>query len=311
MIIGYRTIKTAIGTALSIAVAEYFGLTYYPSAGILTLLCIKTTRKKSYLSARDRFIACLVGMFVSGCLFELIGYNPLVVSLVLLIIIPLNILFSTLEGLATSTVIILHIYLIKNITFEIIANELALMVIGIGFALVVNLYMPNVEKQLLSYQLVVETHFTRILLEIANYLRTHQSTWDGQEIIRVVETLEEAKHVALRYYENRSQGDQNYLRYFEMRDRQFDILERMLLHTSYISGNFSQELIVANFLEDIANAVHPGNTASTYLEALESVRRELRDLSLPTTKEELENRAALVHLVGELKRYLQIKKSLM
>ena len=48
MIIGYRTIKTAIGIALSISIAQWMGLQYYTAAGIITMICIKTTKKQSY-----------------------------------------------------------------------------------------------------------------------------------------------------------------------------------------------------------------------------------------------------------------------
>lgn len=44
--IGYRTAKTAIGTALSISIAQWLGLHNFASAGIITLLCIQVTKKK-------------------------------------------------------------------------------------------------------------------------------------------------------------------------------------------------------------------------------------------------------------------------
>lgn len=43
--IGYRTIKTAVGAMISILLAQYLGLENFASSGILTILCIKATKK--------------------------------------------------------------------------------------------------------------------------------------------------------------------------------------------------------------------------------------------------------------------------
>ncbi|WP_231572532.1 aromatic acid exporter family protein, partial [Halobacillus sp. BBL2006] len=65
MKIGYRTIKTAIGTPFAIWVAQMLQLDNFASAGILTILCIQITRKRSFLSAWHRFSACIVAMVFS------------------------------------------------------------------------------------------------------------------------------------------------------------------------------------------------------------------------------------------------------
>ena len=44
--IGYRTLKTALGTTLAIVLAQILGLENFASAGIITILCIKATKKK-------------------------------------------------------------------------------------------------------------------------------------------------------------------------------------------------------------------------------------------------------------------------
>ena len=69
--IGYRTIKTAVGATLAILIAQSLGLENYASAGILTILCIKVTKKKSLRASWDRILACLIGMVFSFVFFEL------------------------------------------------------------------------------------------------------------------------------------------------------------------------------------------------------------------------------------------------
>lgn len=64
--IGYRTIKTAVGTSISIMIAQMLQLDNFVSAGILTILCIKVTKKKSLRASWDRFFACLLAMAFSS-----------------------------------------------------------------------------------------------------------------------------------------------------------------------------------------------------------------------------------------------------
>ena len=51
--IGYRTIKTAVGAMISILLAQYLGLENFASSGILTILCVKSTKKNVF--------ACIMG----------------------------------------------------------------------------------------------------------------------------------------------------------------------------------------------------------------------------------------------------------
>lgn len=67
--IGYRTIKTAVGTAVSILIAQKLGLDNFASAGILTILCIQVTKKKSLRTAWDRFLACVLAMPFAALFF--------------------------------------------------------------------------------------------------------------------------------------------------------------------------------------------------------------------------------------------------
>src|SRR5699024_9513639 len=73
--IGYRTIKTAIATPLSLAIAQFFGVSNVATAGILTMLCIQPSRKKSVETATHRFLACLLAILFSVVFFVILGYS--------------------------------------------------------------------------------------------------------------------------------------------------------------------------------------------------------------------------------------------
>lgn len=308
MRIGYRTIKTAIGTALAIFIAHQLGLQFYASAGILTILCIQITRKQSLRSSFERFGACLLGLVFSAVFFELIGYSPLTIMLMLLVFIPTVVKLNLKEGFVTSSVIILHIFTLQRIDLPIVLNELAIIGIGIGVALLMNLYMPKMDKELKAFQQAIEQNMATILKEYSIYLRAGESEWNGSEMLETADLLHRAKSMALQEVENQFLRQENlYYHYFDMRDKQFTLLERILPIVSSLDHQFPQGEHMADFLEKLSASVHPGNTAHLFLAELQEMREQIKQTALPQTREEFETRASLFYLLNEIERYLYIK----
>jgi uncharacterized membrane protein YgaE (UPF0421/DUF939 family) len=308
--IGYRTIKTAVGTAISILIAQQVGLENFASAGILTILCIQVTKLRSLRTAWDRFLACVLAMPFSAVFFEGISYHPLVIGLMLFFFIPTIVMLKAPDGIVTSSVIILHIYMAEKITRAIFLNELGVITIGIGVALLINLYMPSVDKKLKDYQCEIEENFKIIFCEMVRYLRTGDSNWDGKEITVSARLLTEAITLALQDVENRFLRDENmYYHYFKMRNKQFEIIERVLPIVTSITRTVKQGHMVADFLEDLSENIHAKNTAYIYIGKLNEMKKIFEEMDLPKTREEFEVRAALLQLVNEMNEYLIIKGS--
>jgi uncharacterized membrane protein YgaE (UPF0421/DUF939 family) len=308
--IGYRTLKTAIGTALSIIIAQAVGLDNSVSAGILTILCVQVTKMKSLEASWHRFLACILAMVFAVAFFEGIGYHPLVIGLLLLFFIPTVVMFKAREGVVSSSVILLHIYSAGQISVSLLVSEFEIIIIGIGVALLMNLYMPSVERKLDEYQQKVEEKFKIIFHEIVVYLRTNVSVWDGKEITEVAGLLEEAKILASRDVENRLLNQENrYYQYFKIREKQFEIIERVLPTVTSIQTMVRQREMVAEFIEELAKGINPGNRVYLYLEKLMKMRKDFEKMELPKTREEFVARAALLHFTNEMERYLIIKSS--
>lgn len=307
--IGYRTIKTAIATPLAIWVAEIFQLNNFVSAGIIAVLCIQTTRKRSLLSAWHRFGACLIAMAYSFLIFETIAYHPISIGLVLLVFIPTTIKLNLTPGIVTSSVILLHLYSSEHITWDLILNEVLLIVIGIGSALLLNLYMPSLDSKLQTLRKKVEKNFQQILEEIAVYLHEGKKTWTGKEIAETEKLFRQADLLVSRDTENHLLREEHPFKdYFNMRKKQFDLLKRMLPVISQMNKFNQQADRIGSFFDDLAEAVHPGNTAEQHLESVEEIKREFEADDLPKTREEFESRANLFQLLHEIEEYLEIKK---
>ncbi len=309
--IGYRTIKTAVGTAAAIIIAQFFHLNYFASAGILTILCVQNSKRKSLQSASARFFACILAILFSFIFFEGIGYHPVVIGLMILFFIPVTVFFKITEGVVTSSVITLHIYSEQNVTMGIVLNEIGIIVIGIGVALLVNLYMPSLDSKLKQYQTQIEHNFRKIFEEMITYLRTNESHWMGKEITETARLIEEGKSLAFRDVENHFLRAENYYyHYFKTREKQFEIIERVLPIVTSIEPFVEQRYMIADFLEELSLCIHPGNTAQLFLIKLRQLQEEFKEKSLPKTREEFEARAQLHQFVREVEQYLLIKKSL-
>ncbi len=307
--IGYRTLKTAVGAAAAVAIAQALQLDFFASAGIIAILCIQRTRKKSLMTAWERFAACILGLAAGSMLFELLGYHPLSIGLLMLLFIPLCVKMRITSGIVTSTVIIFHVYTAGTVTVGLLLNETALIVIGVGTALLMNSYIPSNERKLEKYQTELEHYYAAIFHRFADYIRNGDTNWDGNEITKVSSLIQEAKNEAMRNLENHiMRYEDTFYHYFKMREKQLDIIERLMPMLTSIDYHVQQADMLADFMDDLADGVHPANTAYKYIDKLDELKESYRNMKLPETREEFEARSALAHVVKELDDYLAIKQ---
>jgi len=307
--IGYRTIKTAIGAPIAISIAQLIGLTNFVSAGILTILCIQPSRKKSVLSAWHRFAACVLASLFSFVFFEFIGYNPIAVGIMLAFFIPATVLLKITPGIATSSVIILNLYSAEYMSYSFLFDQFLVILIGVGVGLLLNLYMPSLDKQLKEKQERLEKNFQIILYEIALYIKNKNENWNGKELTDSEDILQEALDLVDLDKENHLLRDQHpYYDYFIMREKQLALLGRMLPLVTKLPDKDVISEEIAEFFIKLSEAVHPGNTAIVYLNDLNNIRKNFDENSLPVTQKEFETKANLFRLLHEIEEYLILKR---
>ncbi|RSL32008.1 aromatic acid exporter family protein [Salibacterium salarium] len=307
--IGYRTLKTAIGAALAIFIAQWLQLDFYVSAGIITVLCISVTKKESVRASWERIIACIIGLIYGGIIYEVLGYHPISIALLFLLFIPTAVAIGAKRGVVTSVVIMLHLYTVEGVTVEVLLNELMLIFIGVGVALVMNMYMPSNEKDLTWKQVKLEDCFRQIWMEFASYLQHGDNSWNGKEIADAAAIIEEGKGMALKNVDNHFlRNDDYFYHYYKMREKQFAVIKSILPFISTLDKTVVQGEKIASFMEELSQAVSPGNTSAYFLVRLNELRNELKDMDLPQTREEFEVRSSLFYILHELEEYLLTKK---
>ncbi|KKC48663.1 hypothetical protein VE23_18810 [Paenibacillus sp. D9] len=305
MRIGFRTWKTAVGVSLSVLLAQQLGLLNFASAGILTLLCIQKTRRQSLSAILDRLFACLISIALSGAFFEWAGYYALLFVPIYLILIPLCVKLGIQGGIASSSVIMMHVYIHEGVTLKFIGNELLLILIGLGVALIVNLYMPGIDRKVRELKNGIEQRMENILRELALYLKEGSTLWDGREVLELDKLLDEARSLGIQATENDFSGRRSlFYAYYETRRRQVEILKVLIPLCSQVDGRLEQGERIGGFLLDLADNWNSIPGGRDYHAKLRAIRDYHKELPLPETREEFETRATLYGLANELERFI-------
>ncbi|SEM82660.1 aromatic acid exporter family protein [Paenibacillus sp. OV219] len=317
---GIRVIKTAIAALAALYTGHYLGLQPPLAAGLLAILGVEVTVMRGLRNALARFLASVLGLFFASLLFVLLGFHLWTISIFILIAFPILSRSRLLkEGIVTSAVIVFHVYAKEEVTTHLIANEIMLLITGIGWALVVNLlYMPKEEHKLIELRHETEEKFGAIFMKMAQTLRQPTLIWDGEELLDAGKAIEEGIHRADVSRENliwrglRSDYSvkMHWSNYFEMRQQQLDSVSLMLTQLAHVFETLPQGELAAELFEDLA-----GDLKSDVYEGKVETKRKLlgerfRSMPLPTAREEFEIRAAIWHLLHELEHYLSIAKRL-
>lgn len=308
--LGMRTIKTAVGATLAMLISESIGLNYALSAGIITVLSVQNTKRKSLETGLARLNSTLLALGISCLMFTLFGFNSVAFGIYLLIFIPLAVKFKLSDGIAVSSVLVTHVLGEGTISLAILWNEVMLMVIGAGIAILFNLYMPNMIAQIKKDQDEIEEHFRTVLFCLANTTRSQAVAIDEEELFESLERhLDQARTRAERNRQNYFLEEMTYyVQYMEMRAMQYQVLTNMRQTLGKVMMTVEQSNLLADLTEHIANSLHEFNTADELIQETQTVLICCRNQELPKSREEFENRAMLFQYLNDVMHLLEIKR---
>lgn len=308
--LGMRTIKTAIGATVAILMAQALGLKYALSAGIITVLSVQNTKRKSVEIALLRLNSTLLALGMSCLLFFLLGFNPIAFGIYLLIFIPLAVELKLSDGIVVSSVLVTHLLGEGDISWALLVNELMLMFIGAGIAILFNLYMPNMIGQIKKDQDDIEEHFRTVLFCLASTTRSQSVAIDEEDLFSsLAYRLEEARNRAEQNRQNYFLDEMTYYaQYMEMRTMQYQVLTSMRHTLGKVVMTLEQSKMLADLTEHIAKCLHEFNTADDLMKETEAVLESCRNQELPKSREEFENRAILFQYLNDVMHLLEIKR---
>ncbi|MBM7641830.1 aromatic acid exporter family protein [Streptococcus loxodontisalivarius] len=303
-----RTIKLVLATVLSIAIANWLGLHYASSAGIIALLSVMDTRQSTMQIAWQRFLSVLLAFLIAIVLFSLLGYQLWVFGLYLLIFVPLSYRLQIQVGIAPISVLVLHLYAEQALSLALIGNELALFSIGASLALLLNSYMPSRLDEIMTYHEGVELKLKAILQKFQLFLEVGDGTNDAELINELELFLKKALDLVYLEQANQLFQSTNYhIHYFEMRQAQNRILKQMATSVKRLKVSSQEARLLAELFEQTAEQLSQDNPAVTLLADIDRTLATYRQMPLPNSREEFEYRALLFELLSELERFILLK----
>lgn len=303
-----RTVKLLFATLLSIYIASFFHLSYATSAGIIAILGVLDTRKSSAKMAISRLYSTLLAFSIAVVTFALFGFELWSLGIYMLLYVPCAYFFKWQAGIAPCTVLVTHILLEKNISLSFLGNELAIFLIGTGFALLFNLYMPSQEKKIARYHLQVEDLLKQIFLRFESFLLKGDGHNEATLIKELDALLKDALEVVYLDRHNQVFHQTNYqVHYFEMRVAQNKILRNMAKNINKCQLEARESIILASLFERCAQQLSQENPAHDLLLDIDLFHQTFRERALPQTRQEFETRATLFQLLQDLEEFIQLK----
>lgn len=305
-------IKAGVGSAIAIWLASSFGLLYSPSAGIITLLTIQNTKKQTLEIALRRIMAFLLAVAISFIVFRSLGYHSASFGVFILVFVGLCIALRLEDGISMNAVLMTHFLIEEHMDFDLIVNEVCILLLGMGIGILLNLFMPKYKKRIRREQLAVEEAMKEILRSLAMMLRNKEMLKNPiqAEFTRLDVMLEELLKKAYEDAGNTLLNNTRYLvSYLEMRKHQVDVLKSIQENIQQIPVLLPQSLPLADFMVNTAESYHELNNVEELLQELQALNQHYKKEALPVTREEFEYRAILFQILKQLEYFLIIKRS--
>ena len=300
--------KVIVSAFVALLVAQALQLSTPSAAAIIAILSVMDTKKVSLAATGQRLAAAVLALVIGMGIFAIFGFDVISFGLYLLCYIPLAYLLKVDIGVAPSTVLVIHLWTQQQLTFELFVNELLLVTIGAGVAILLNWYMPSYRQEIERVREEIEDKMREVLLKMSGFLTIGNGKNDGEVLQLLKEKLSEAREYVRLEEENHLTKEVTYdYQYFEMRRDQSKLLEIMAANLNEFRWDGEEMAILSEMFKQTAQQLTEQNTASQLIDDIEDLLEQFRERPLPQTRREFEKRAQLYQLLRDLKRFVQLK----
>lgn len=305
-----KLIKYVVGSVLAVLIADAIGVKYAYAAGIITLLTIQDTKKETVMIAVKRIVIFVIMTILSSVIFPIAGYHIWAFGIVLVPYLICCMVLDMKEAITPIAVLCTHYIAAKSCSFDMIANEVIVLMIGVGIGIILNLFMPDSRERLIKYQKLVDDKMIHILKRMSLYMTLDDKTdYTGSCFDELNELLSNLKKEALYYMNNHFMGENDYYYgYMQMRGRQCNILKGVYSDIIRLTTTPEQVQGLSDFIREVAEEFEETNDVNDLLNKLEMLRKMYAVQELPKNREEFENRAMLYHIMEDMKCFLMIKR---
>lgn len=306
-----KALKIAVGSGIAIVVAEFFGLKYTTTAGVITLLTVQNTRKDTIQLTLERIWSFLLSIVFIYLCFRYTGSRSWVNFIVYILFMVISCYyFDWANTISVNAVMGTHYLTAPDYSLGFALNELFLILIGTSVAIALNWRMPSNMKVLRQHIRKVEDDMQQVLRELSQYL---QGKCKDNHVWTDLDELEMYLHKGLdRAHEqaknSMSQADLYYVDYMEMRLQQCSMLQTLRGTVLRVQEMPKQAAIISSYLDYLVYYIHEENIPDEQIRNLRKVFDQMKKEDLPKSRTEFENRAILYHLLMDLEEFLLVKK---
>lgn len=303
------TIKTSIAATLSLLVAQALGLKFSSSAGIITILDIFETRKATIKGGLKRTLSATIALVLGILVFEIFYYKTWAFGLYLLLFVPLSFLLKIELGLGPSSVVVTHLLSYGEINSSIIFNELGLILIGTGFAMLTNLYAPESQDELKKWIEDIDGDIKDILIFFGDTLVNNLDVkiYEGK-INKLEDDINKALNLAIIENDNRIENSKNLLIGLSHREREMDILMEMYDDLKSIPKEYTDGKLISDLMIDTANNLSDNGDMVKVKKRIEFLQEHFHMMELPETHEDFIIRSSIFQVFRSLNQFIDISK---
>ena len=200
----FKSIKIALAAILGIAIAAELKLPNSATAGLITILSIRNTKRETVKSAGNRVMAYVCALLIAGGSFALLDFSLWGFALFLFLFSMVCIFLGWGECLSVNAVLVSHFLIAGNMKPELIFSESLLLLTGSTLGIVVNLHLHKKGAEFDRLAAEVDTQIKGILHRMSRWLpKEDKSEYTSGCFAKLEAALEEAnQNKTLNIYDN-------------------------------------------------------------------------------------------------------------
>lgn len=312
MNLSQRTVRITLASLFSIIAAAYLGLENSMAAGIIALLSILDTRLETVKTGLQRVISTILAFLIATIVFLIFGFSVYSFGVYLALYIPLAHLANLEAGIPPCSVLVTHFVIAESVSWHWQVNGISLMVIGVVFAWLFSIWLPSYDKKLDKHVVEVERKMSSVLSLFERRLAAGSGSLEQikKELTDLSAEISSLDKIALIEYENSyfTQSIKDYyVKYAQMRQQQYEILNRMVALLPNILSDTEENRILASIFSETAEQLDEENPGTKLLNRINELYDIFRKSELPKTRAEFESRAILYDMLTDFENFLVLK----
>ena len=200
------------------------GLNYTVSAGTITLLSLMNSKWETIKLSGSRIASFLITVLAGWLLFTHISSMWITYGILLTFIVFMAELLEWRATISVNGVIAAHLVAYEKFNDTAVWNELGIVIVGVGFAIVFNLFNGNYghKRHIVTNMRDIENRMQMIMGAMSAYLSNKKMETDVWENMKTLEKdIQDCIKEAYEYQNNTFYSHpEYYISYFEMRKNQ-------------------------------------------------------------------------------------------